>query len=84
MIGNTRNMVIHTIGTAVAVSVALLIGRYWQQPALGWGIGGAIMSISAQLAYVAREKRTALRLIGAAVLSGGVMALLIYFIPTAQ
>jgi uncharacterized membrane protein len=72
--------IFHTVGSAVAIACALVISGRFHQPILGWAIGAALIALSAQLTFVPPVKRTALRMIGAVLVSGAVMALLVALI----
>lgn len=69
----------HLLGAGLAVTTAILIGRIFDAPAIGWGIGAAIMAVSATLTFVPAAKRGIFQLVIWPVVCGvGIWALFTY------
>jgi ABC-type cobalamin transport system permease subunit len=79
----SRDVVGHTIGSAVAFAVAILIERFTGQAVLGWAIGGALLATSVWLFFTKRGNRTATRLIAGVVVTAGFLALWTYLVSGA-
>jgi Na+-transporting NADH:ubiquinone oxidoreductase subunit NqrD len=77
---SNRAVALHLLGMCVAVAVAVIITRLFNEAAIGWGIAVVLGAVFAQLTFVAREKLNPVRLVVLPVLLGAVMwAILHYF-----
>ncbi|MDX9858824.1 MAG: hypothetical protein RBT76_13615 [candidate division Zixibacteria bacterium] len=79
---SNRAVALHLLGMCVAVAVAVIITRQFNEAAIGWGVAVAICALLAQLTFVPKEKLNPVRLVVLPVLLGAVMWAILHYFPS--
>jgi len=77
---SNRAVALHMLGICVAVAIAVIVTRLFNEAAIGWGIAVAIGTVLAQLTFVSKEKLNPVRLVLLPLLLGAAMWTILRFV----